>query len=123
MRIPLWSVAAFALATTTVTGCSTSGQATGPTECNGQTCKVGEACVVTTAGGGACVMPNDAGVCPNGTHQTSGCCDNTTTTYACAALPASCGGVLACPCAESLCQCGGCAIADAGILTCACLYP
>lgn len=103
-------------------GCSTSSQATGPTPCNGQTCKVGEACVVTTAGGGACVMPDDAGVCPNGTHST-GCCDNTTTTYACQALPAACGGALACPCASTLCQCGGCAIADAGVLQCQCMYP
>ena len=87
-------------------GCSTSSAATGPTPCNGQTCKVGEACVVTTSGGGPCIMPDDAGVCPNGTHST-GCCDNTTTTYACQALPAACGG----------------ALADAGVLQCQCLYP
>ncbi len=77
---------------------------------------------MTTAGGGPCIMPDDAGVCPNGTHST-GCCDNTTTTYACAPIPSSCNGTLACPCASTLCQCGGCNLADAGVLECACLYP
>ena len=95
---------------------------TGNVECNGQTCGAGEACVVTTSSGGACQMPDDAGLCPNGTHS-NGCCDNTTTSYACAKLPSACNGTLACPCAESLCQCGGCAIADAGVLSCACMYP
>ena len=97
-------------------------QDSGAIECNGQTCGAGEACVVTTAGGGPCMQPDDAGVCPNGTH-TTGCCDNTTTTYACTKLPQACNGTLACPCAESLCQCGGCDIADAGVLSCQCFYP
>lgn len=90
--------------------------------CNGQTCTGGTVCVVTTSGGGPCLQPDDAGVCPDGTH-TTGCCDNTTTTYACEALPDSCNGALACPCASSLCQCGDCNVADAGVLSCQCLYP
>jgi len=103
-------------------GCSNTGSQSQPVDCNGQTCKSGEACVVTNAGGGPCIMPDDAGVCPNGSHST-GCCDNTTTTYACAAIPSSCGGSLSCPCGSSLCQCGGCNLADAGVLSCTCLYP
>ena len=117
MRILLASLAALALACGT-----TQQQQNAPVDCNGQTCSGNEVCVVTTAGGGACILPDDAGVCPNGSHST-GCCDNTTTTYACAALPDSCGGSLSCPCAESLCQCGGCGVADAGVLSCECLYP
>lgn len=98
------------------------GSQQGSIDCNGQTCGEGEACVVTTAGGGACQLPDDAGVCPNGTH-TTGCCDNTTTTWACAKIPDSCNGTLSCPCGGELCQCGGCEIADAGVLSCQCLYP
>ncbi len=90
--------------------------------CNGQTCPSGEKCVITTSSGGACELPDDAGVCPNGTH-TTGCCDNTTVGYACQPLPSACGGKLSCPCAETLCQCGGCNIDNAGDLTCACEYP
>lgn len=116
MRLFLSAVASLALA-----GCSTS-QTTGPTPCNGQECKSGEACVVTTSSGGACMAPGDAG-CPNGKPPVGPCCDNTTITYECKALPAACGGALACPCAEPLCQCGGCAVADAGVLSCECLYP
>ncbi|HEY1954607.1 MAG TPA: hypothetical protein VGH28_03330 [Polyangiaceae bacterium] len=95
---------------------------TGSVECNGQTCGEGEACVVLTAGGGACEMPDDAGICPDGTH-TTGCCNGLSTTYTCTKLPDSCNGTLACPCAESLCQCGGCQVADAGVLSCECMYP
>ncbi len=93
-----------------------------PVDCNGTTCAVGEVCVVTTASGGACLQPDDAGVCPDGTH-TAGCCNQVSTTYACQRLPAACGGSAACPCAESLCQCGGCAITDAGAVACTCAYP
>jgi hypothetical protein len=97
-------------------------QDSGSTPCNGQTCAPGEACVVTTSSGGACMPPDDAGVCPDGTH-TTGCCNNSSTTYECAPLPADCNGALACPCAESLCQCGGCDVVDAGVLACTCAYP
>lgn len=97
-------------------------QSSGNVECNGKTCGEGEACVVTTSGGGACELPDDAGVCPNGSH-TTGCCDNTTTTFACQKLPSACNGALSCPCAESLCQCGGCNLEDAGVLSCGCMYP
>jgi len=97
-------------------------QQTGPISCNGQTCAADQACVVTTSSGGACLMPDDAGVCPDGTH-TTGCCDNVSITYACAKLPDACQGALACPCATSLCECGGCDVADAGVLACECAYP
>ena len=90
--------------------------------CGTSTCAAGEICLVTTAGGGPCILPDDAGVCPNGTHS-NGCCSNVTTTYACKAVPSACGGSLACPCASTLCQCGGCGIADAGVMQCTCLYP
>jgi len=90
--------------------------------CSSTTCAPGEICLVTTSGGGPCQLPDDAGICPNGTH-TNGCCSNVTTTYVCKAVPSACGSGLACPCASTLCQCGGCAIADAGVMQCTCLYP
>lgn len=90
--------------------------------CGTNACTGGEVCVVTTSGGGPCMLPDDAGVCPNGTH-TSGCCSNFSTTYACKGVPSACGATLACPCASTLCQCGDCNVADAGVLQCACLYP
>ncbi len=103
---------------------ATTDSTTGTISCNGTPCPSGQACVITTAGGGACQAPDDAGLCPDGKPGTPGqCCDNTTTTYACQPLPAACNGALACPCASSLCQCGGCDIADAGTLKCTCLYP
>lgn len=103
-------------------GADGSKQDSGPVACDGKTCGAGEACVVLTSSGGACELPDDAGVCPDGTHTTS-CCDNTTVGYTCAKIPDGCNGALGCPCAESLCQCGGCAVADAGVLACACEYP
>lgn len=129
MRILVWSLALglFACGGSTIdvsgdAGGDASQQKTGTTACDGQTCAEGEACVVLTAGGGACQLPDDAGVCPNGSHS-NGCCDNTTTTWTCTKLPSACNGALACPCAESLCQCGGCEVADAGVLSCQCMYP
>jgi hypothetical protein len=93
-----------------------------PVTCGAKTCAAGEICLVTTSGGGPCQLPDDAGLCPNGTHS-NGCCSNVTTTYDCKGVPSACGGALACPCASTLCQCGGCAIADAGVMQCTCLYP
>lgn len=99
-----------------------AGHADVSTSCGTTTCTGGEICVVTTSSGGACMLPDDAGVCPDGTH-TSGCCSNVSTTYACKAVPSACGATLACPCASTLCQCGDCNVADAGVLQCRCLYP
>jgi hypothetical protein len=105
------------------TGGQDAGSDAQSTDCNGTTCKAGEVCVVTTSSGGACQPPDDAGLCPGGKQGTPGqCCDNTTVTYACKALPPSCNGKLACPCADSLCQCD-CQISDPGKLACTCLYP
>lgn len=92
--------------------------------CDGSTCKPGQVCVVTTSSGGACQLPDDAGMCPNGKPGTPGqCCNNTSVGYACQTLPPSCNGKLACPCAESLCQCGGCQISGPNTLSCTCAYP
>jgi hypothetical protein len=89
-------------------------------------CTPSEVCVVTVASGGACLMPNDAGVCSNGSTASPGqCCDNSSTTYRCDARPSSCGQGLSCGCAMSLCQ--GCICQDASLsgntLNCACEYP
>lgn len=93
-------------------------------DCDGTVCEVGQACVVTTSSGGACELPDDAGVCPSGQTGVPGqCCDNTTVTYACQPLPPECNGQLACPCATSLCPCGDCLISASGRLECECLYP
>lgn len=97
---------------------------TGTILCDGTPCPSGQVCVVTTSSGGVCLIPDDAGLCPDGKPGTPGqCCNTVTTASACAPLPAACNGMLACPCASSLCQCGGCDIADAGTIACACLYP
>ncbi len=87
-------------------------------------CAAGDLCVVTTAGGGACELPNDAGVCSNGgtAPPGGGCCDNTTITAACQHRPAACSGELSCGCAASLCSCM-CTAASGSTVQCACEYP
>jgi hypothetical protein len=81
-------------------------------------------CVVTTTEGGACLMPGDNGLCPDGTKPAGACCVNSSTSYACKPLPSKCGSTLACPCAESLCQCGGCNLGEQkNTLDCACYAP
>jgi hypothetical protein len=96
----------------------------GPTTCGSAgTCPSGRICVVTVSGGGACFLPDDAGICPNGQHGGPGCCDNTTTTYDCQPLPAACSGTLSCACASpSLCTCG-CQVTGPESLGCGCLAP
>jgi hypothetical protein len=94
------------------------------TKCGDQICHHGDACVVTMSGGGPCMPPDDTNMCPDGKPPEGACCNRTTTTYACKALPASCGGVLSCPCAASLCECGGCGLAEQpNTLSCGCFYP
>ena len=78
MRFPFWLCALSTFAICACGGSSSSDGSgvsdasddvthyQGTTPCDGKTCQAGEACVVTTAGGGACVMPDDAGLCPNG---------------------------------------------------------
>jgi len=95
-----------------------------PTPCGDQTCTSGEVCVVTTAGGGACMPPDDTNLCPDGKPPEGACCNRMSTTYECKPFPSKCGNDLACPCAESLCQCGGCGLgAQKNTLNCGCFYP
>src|SRR5947209_14418062 len=82
-------------ATTSIDGDAGTDGSSNHVTCNAQTCGAGEVCVVLTAGGGACQIPEDGGLCPNGQPYTGGCCDNTTTTYKCTALPNACNGTLA----------------------------
>lgn len=94
------------------------------TSCGDQVCHHGDACVITTSGGGPCMLPDDAGLCPDGKPADGACCNRMTTTYECKPVPAKCAGTLACPCAESLCQCGGCSLGGApNTLSCGCFYP
>ena len=92
-------------------------------------CTASEICVVTVSGGGPCLMPNDAGGCPNGSTASPGqCCDNSSTAYRCDARPSSCGQGLSCGCAMSLCQnclCQGTSPGSSAVstLNCACEYP
>jgi hypothetical protein len=94
------------------------------TPCGTKTCTGGDVCVVTKSGGGPCLLPDDDGNCPDGLPPNGTCCNRMTTTYACEPLPTKCKGTLACPCATSLCQCGGCQLADTpNTLSCGCFYP
>jgi hypothetical protein len=97
----------------------------GPTACGTATCAAGDICVVTESGGGPCLSPDDAGLCPDGKPPTGGCCNREVTDYACAPLPGACGGTLSCACAASLCTCGGCGVPnDVGnTLHCVCVVP
>jgi hypothetical protein len=94
------------------------------TPCGDRSCTGGDVCVVTKSGGGPCLPPDDSGDCPDGLPPNGTCCNRLKTTYACEALPSACTGTLACPCAKSLCQCGGCQLGDApNTLSCGCFYP
>jgi hypothetical protein len=89
-------------------------------------CTSSEICVVTVASGGPCLMPNDAGGCPNGSTASPGqCCDDSSTSYRCDSRPPACGQELSCGCAMSLCQsclCQG-TTPSGNTLNCACEYP
>ena len=70
------------------------------------------------------MLPDDTGNCPDGLPPSGSCCNRTTTTYVCKALPSSCGSSLSCPCAGSLCQCGDCQLSKLpNTLSCSCFYP
>ena len=88
-------------------------------------CQTDQICVGTGTEGGAVIMPNDAGVCPAGSHPSS---TGTLTfcqrdlSYACAPMPSSCNGTLACDCATSLCP-YSCQVASNRELLCVELVP
>ena len=86
-------------------------------------CAAGSICVASGSVGGAVILPNDAGVCPSGTHLALsggalGLCTRDLN-YSCVTIPAECGGTVTCACAASLCTppavCGG---PTDGVLSC-----
>ena len=81
-------------------------------------CGSGSVCVGTGTQGGAAILPNDAGVCPSGTHNVGNFCTQDLG-YACMTLPAGCGGTVSCTCASSLCPAAHtCFVTGAGSLSC-----
>jgi hypothetical protein len=77
------------------------------TDCS-PACGSGQICVGSGTEGGAIIVPNDAGVCPTGTHpsgSTPTFCQNDLS-YGCKPLPSGCNGTLTCACACSnpICQ-------------------
>ncbi|HEY8076805.1 MAG TPA: hypothetical protein VIF62_21915 [Labilithrix sp.] len=90
--------------------------------CGSSTCNAGEVCVQTQRPSGACLLPDDAGTCPDGLPPTGPCCNSAAATYACKPLPATCNGVLTCPCAN-LCETGCTCDVAAPDLACTCTTP
>jgi hypothetical protein len=92
--------------------------------CGSTMCSSGQVCVAETISGGACLLPDDAGACPNGTTHWGPCCSNISTSYTCATRPAGCGSTLTCSCASSLCSvAGGCQTASGNQLGCSVAAP
>jgi hypothetical protein len=91
--------------------------------CGGTNCAQGQVCVVEHVSGGPCLLPEDGGLCPDGTKPAGACCNNTSTSYTCAARPTGCGSTLTCGCAASLCTLGTCQGADGGELQCNLFAP
>jgi hypothetical protein len=92
-------------------------------------CQTDQICVGTGTEGGAVIMPNDAGVCPAGSHVTDpgggvAFCQRDLA-YACAPMPSSCNGTLACACATATCPSGpySCQVAGPRELLCVELVP
>jgi hypothetical protein len=124
-------VVSLALAVGLATGCGSSSQSTdggggaggsggasGAMTCS-PACGGGSVCVGTGTEGGAVIFPNDAGVCPSGSHLAGSTCQRDLS-YACMPVPAACGGGAAtCACASTLCQSGHmCQVQNDGVLTC-----
>jgi hypothetical protein len=83
-------------------------------------CGPGNVCVGSGTEGGAIIVPNDAGVCPTGTHPAGGTpttCQNDLS-YACKPLPSGCNGTLTCACATAICSDPICQVVSATELTC-----
>ncbi len=90
-------------------------------------CLTGSVCVGTGTEGGALIMPNDAGVCPAGSHPSGGTvafCERDLA-YGCQPIPAGCNGTITCACASTLCPSGPytCQTPSAGELDCVELVP
>jgi hypothetical protein len=102
------------------TGGSGSGGAGGG-DCT-PACGTGSVCVGTGTEGGVVIAPNDAGVCPTGSHLSGGSvpyCQRDLS-YGCQPIPAGCNGTITCACAGTLCPSGPyiCQVSSSGELTC-----
>ncbi len=85
-------------------------------------CGTGSVCVGSGIEGGALITPNDAGVCPTGTHSSGGSnpiCEHDLS-YSCKPIPSGCNGTITCTCAAALCPSGGyaCQVTSAKEMTC-----
>ena len=125
------TLTALAVAFAMAAGCSSAGGAVldaGGHADGGMTCSpacgAGAVCVGTGTLGGAVIVPDDAGVCPSGTHNAGTTCENDLG-YACMPIPGACtGGAVTCTCASTLCQAGHmCQVRGDGVLTCVELVP
>ena len=92
-------------------------------------CQTDQICVGTGTEGGAIIFPNDAGMCPVGSHVSDpggsiAVCQRDLS-YACGPMPSSCNGTLACDCAGLCPTAGGysCQVASARELLCVLLAP
>jgi hypothetical protein len=105
-------------------GTGSGGGGGSTTDCN-PACGAGKICVGTGTEGGPAIMPNDAGVCPAGSHVSGNFCQRDLS-YACQPMPTACNGTLACPCADTICPSTGpytCQVASASELLCVILAP
>ena len=107
LSILVWVALGVGLAT----GCGSSAKgsdggaaASGATTCS-PACGGGSVCVGTGTEGGAVIFPDDAGVCPSGTHLAGSSCQRDLS-YACMPIPFACGGAVTCACASTLCPSG-----------------
>lgn len=88
-------------------------------------CSTGKVCVGSGVEGGVLLIPNDAGVCPDGYHVSGNFCQHDLS-YACQPMPSACNGTLDCTCASTLCPSSGgysCQVASASELLCVLLAP
>lgn len=95
--------------------------------CGDQTCAADQICQSLLVSGGAVVLPDDAGVCPDGMENVGDHCRRLPK-YACMPRPASCGASIDCACAESYClllsSCPyQCRAASGRTLECVCAVP
>jgi hypothetical protein len=103
-------------------GNSGTGGAGAATTCS-PACGSGSVCVASGVTGGAVVVVNDAGTCPNGYHATGGGSCTQDLSYTCMPIPSGCGGTVSCTCASSLCATRMCDGYSNGLLSCVDLVP